>query len=89
MVGALLFVPTVFLGPTCFFKLVKNAVTGPIIKRMKGMVVFLRLVQSRLRSDEARRALDESIERLTNEQEAVRNTKSAAGDGGGGALIQC
>ena len=44
--------------------------------------------QSRLRSDEARRALDESIERLTNEQEAVRNTKSAAG-AGGGALIQC
>ena len=62
--------------------------TGPIIMRMKGMTNFLRLVQSRLRSDEARRALDESIEGLANEQEAVRNTKSAAG-AGGGALIQC
>ena len=48
---------------------------------MKGMIIFLRLVQSRLRSDEARRALDESIEGLANEQEAVRNTKSAAGRG--------
>ena len=89
VVGASFFVPSIFLGPICFFKLFKNAVTGPIIQRMKGMVIFLRLVQSRLRSDEARGALDESIERLTNEQEAVRNTKSAAGDGGGGALIQC
>ena len=81
VVGASFFVPSVFLGPICFFKLIKNAVTGPIIQRMKGMVIFLRLVQSRLRSDEARHALDESIDALTNEQEAVRNTKSAAGRG--------
>lgn len=39
------------------------------------------LVQSRLRGDEARRALDESVDLLTKEQEAVRNTKTMA-DGG-------
>ena len=59
----------------------KNAVTGPIITRMNGMIIFLRLVQSRLRGDEARRALDESVDLLTKEQEAVRNTKTMA-DGG-------
>ena len=79
VVGASFFVPSIFLGPICFFKLIKNAVTGPIIQRMKGMVIFLRLVQSRLRSDEARHAL-ESVEGLTR-REAVRSTKSAAGRG--------
>ena len=48
---------------------------------MNGMIIFLRLVQSRLRGDEARRALDESVDLLTKEQEAVRNTKTMA-DGG-------